>query len=54
VKDLRTMVETGEANGADMRVTKATLTGFEDAVKNGFGGGDGSRMSVYWSTRKKS
>lgn len=54
VKDLRTMVETGEANGADMRVTKATLTGFEDATKNGFGGGDGSRMSVYWSTRKKS
>ena len=54
VKDLRTMVETGEANGADMRVTKATLTGFEDAVKSGFGGGDGSRMSVYWSTRKKS
>ena len=53
VKDLRTMVETGEANGADMRVTKATLTGFEDATKNGFGGGDGSRMSVYWSTRKK-
>ena len=35
VKDLRTMVETGEANGADMRVTKATLTGFEDAVKDG-------------------
>jgi 3-hydroxyisobutyrate dehydrogenase len=54
VKDLRTMVETGEANGADMRVTKATLTGFEDATKNGFGGGDGSRMSVYWATRKKS
>jgi 3-hydroxyisobutyrate dehydrogenase len=54
VKDLRTMVETGEANGADMRVTKATLTGFEDATKNGFGGGDGSRMSAYWATRKKS
>jgi hypothetical protein len=47
------MVETGEANGADMRVTKATLTGFEDATKNGFGGGDGSRMSVYWAGRKK-
>jgi len=54
VKDLRTMVETGEANGADMRVTKTTLTGFEEATKSGFGGGDGSRMSVYWATRKKS
>src|ERR1051325_10326245 len=53
VKDLRTMVETGEANGADMRVTKATLTGFEDAVKNGFGGGDGAQMTVFWSGRKK-
>ena len=53
VKDLRTMVETGEARGADMRVTKAALTGFEDATRHGFGGGDGSRMSVYWATRKK-
>ena len=53
VKDLRTMVETGESRGADMRVTKAALAGFEDATKHGFGGGDGSRMSVYWATRKK-
>jgi 3-hydroxyisobutyrate dehydrogenase len=53
VKDLRTMVETGESLGADMRVTKAALTGFEDATKHGFGGGDGSRMSVYWASRKK-
>jgi len=54
VKDLRTMVETGESKGADMRVTKAALTGFEDATKHGFGGGDGARMSVYWASRKKS
>jgi 3-hydroxyisobutyrate dehydrogenase len=54
VKDLRTMVETGEAGGADMPATKAALAGFEDATKNGFGGGDGSRMTVYWATRKKS
>jgi 3-hydroxyisobutyrate dehydrogenase len=52
-KDLRTMVATGEALGADMRATKATLSGFEDAVQNGFGGGDGSRMAVYWSGKKK-
>lgn len=52
-KDLRTMVATGEALGADMRATKATLSGFEDAMQNGQGGGDGSRMAVYWSARKK-
>ncbi|HEY9455736.1 MAG TPA: NAD(P)-dependent oxidoreductase [Bradyrhizobium sp.] len=53
VKDLRTMVETGEAEGADMRATKAALSGFEDATKAGFGGGDGAQMSVYWAERKK-
>jgi len=53
-KDLRTMVATGEALGADMRATKAALSGFEDAVQNGQGGGDGSRMVVYWSGRGKS
>ncbi len=54
LKDLRTMVETGTAKGADMVATKAALAGFEDATKHGFGGGDGSRMTVYWSGRKKS
>lgn len=54
VKDLRTMVETGEGKGAEMLATKAALNGFEDAVKHGFGGGDGSRMAVYWPTRRKS
>jgi hypothetical protein len=48
------MVATGEALGADMRATKAALSGFEDAVQNGQGGGDGSRMVVYWSGRGKS
>ncbi len=33
VKDLRTMIETGEASGADMLATKAALAGFEDATK---------------------
>ena len=54
VKDLRTMVETGEARGADMRTTKAALSGFEDATAHGFGNGDGSCMAVYWAGRKKS
>ena len=53
VKDLRTMVETGQSKGADMLATKAALAGFEDATQHGFGGGDGSRMTVYWATRKK-
>lgn len=53
VKDLRTMIAAGEARGADMLATKAALAGFEDATKAGFGGGDGSRMTVYWTERKR-
>jgi len=53
VKDLRTMVNTGESKGADMPATKAALASFEDAIKSGFGGNDGARQSVYWSQRKK-
>ena len=54
MKDLRTMVEAGTALGADMLATKAALAGFEDAVKHGQGGGDGSSQAVYWSGRKQS
>jgi 3-hydroxyisobutyrate dehydrogenase len=53
VKDLRTMVATGEASGGDMRATKAALTAFEEASQNGFGGDDGARMTVYWSGQRK-
>ncbi len=53
VKDLRTMVATGEALGADMPATKAALSGFEDATKRGFGGSDGAQMAVFWTERKK-
>jgi 3-hydroxyisobutyrate dehydrogenase len=53
VKDLRTMIATGESLGADMIATKAALAGFEDATKHGFGGGDGAQMTVYWTERKK-
>jgi 3-hydroxyisobutyrate dehydrogenase len=53
VKDLRTMVATGEALGADMRATKAALAGFEDAAQHGIGGGDGAQMTVYWTERGK-
>jgi 3-hydroxyisobutyrate dehydrogenase len=54
VKDIRTMLETGAAKGVDMPATRAALASFEEANKSGFGGGDGSRMSVYWAQRKKS
>jgi 3-hydroxyisobutyrate dehydrogenase len=53
LKDLRTMVETGESLGADMIATKAALAGFQDAVEHGIGGGDGSKLTVYWSEKKK-
>ncbi|MEJ2433718.1 MAG: NAD(P)-dependent oxidoreductase [Pseudolabrys sp.] len=53
VKDLRTMVATGETLGADMRATKAALSGFEDAVEHSLGGADGARMTVYWTERGK-
>ena len=53
VKDLRTMVATGEGLGADMRASKAALTGFEEATGKGLGGGDGAQMSVYWAERGK-
>jgi 3-hydroxyisobutyrate dehydrogenase len=53
LKDLRTMVETGAAKGADMPATKAALAAFEESNKNGLGGRDGSRQSVYWASRAK-
>jgi 3-hydroxyisobutyrate dehydrogenase len=53
LKDLRTMVETGEALGAEMIATKAALAGFEDAARHGAGESDGARMAVYWSMEKK-
>jgi 3-hydroxyisobutyrate dehydrogenase len=54
VKDLRTMVDTGTAKGADMPATKAALAAFEESNKKGLGGGDGARQSVYWASRAKS
>jgi 3-hydroxyisobutyrate dehydrogenase len=53
VKDLRTMVQTGESLGADMRATKAALSGFEEASQRGNDGEDGARMTVYWAERGK-
>jgi 3-hydroxyisobutyrate dehydrogenase len=54
VKDLRTMVDTGTAKGADMPAAKAALAALEEANKKGLGRFDASRQTVYWSSRGKS
>lgn len=51
VKDLRTMVETGTAKGADMPATKAALAALEESNKQSLGASDASRQAVYWSNR---
>jgi 3-hydroxyisobutyrate dehydrogenase len=53
VKDLRTMVDTGAAKGADMPAAKAALAALEEANKKGLGPFDASRQTVYWSSRGK-
>lgn len=54
IKDLRTMVATGAAKGADMPATRAALAAFEEAGKNGFAPRDSARQPVYWASRIKS
>jgi 3-hydroxyisobutyrate dehydrogenase len=53
VKDLRTMVDTGMAKGADMPAAKAALAALEEANKKGLGPFDASRQTVFWSSRGK-
>jgi len=53
VKDLKTMVDTGTAKGADMPATRAALAGLEEANKKGLGSSDASRQTVFWSRRSK-
>jgi 3-hydroxyisobutyrate dehydrogenase len=53
VKDLRTMVDTGTAKGADMPAAKAALAALEEANKQGLGPFDASRQTVFWSSRSK-
>jgi 3-hydroxyisobutyrate dehydrogenase len=52
VKDLRTMVATGTAKGAEMPAAKAALAALEEANNNGLGASDASRQTIYWSGRK--
>jgi 3-hydroxyisobutyrate dehydrogenase len=53
VKDLRTMVDTGTAKGADMPAAKAALAALEEANKKGLGPSDASRQTVFWPSRGK-
>jgi 3-hydroxyisobutyrate dehydrogenase len=52
VKDLRTMVATGKAKGAEMPAAKAALAALEEANEKGLGAFDASRQTVYWSKRR--
>ena len=54
VKDLKTMVATGAAKGADMPAAKAALAAIEQSNSEGLGPSDASRQTVYWSSRGNS
>jgi 3-hydroxyisobutyrate dehydrogenase len=53
VKDLKTMIATGAAKGADMPAAKAALKALEESNDKGFGPRDASRQTVYWPSRGK-
>ena len=53
VKDLKTMIATGAAKGADMPAAKAALAALEESNDKGFGPRDASRQTVYWPSRGK-
>jgi 3-hydroxyisobutyrate dehydrogenase len=53
VKDLKTMIATGAAKGADMPAAKAALAALEESNGKGFGPRDASRQTVYWAGREK-
>jgi 3-hydroxyisobutyrate dehydrogenase-like beta-hydroxyacid dehydrogenase len=53
VKDLKTMVATGTAKGADMPAAKAALAALEKANNEGLGAFDASRQTVFWSSKNK-
>ena len=53
VKDLKTMIATGAAKGADMPAAKAALAAIETSNNAGLGPSDASRQTVYWSSRGK-
>jgi len=52
-KDLQTMLEEGKARGLKLPTVERAYECFAEATRNGWGGGDGSNMTVYWSRRAK-
>jgi 3-hydroxyisobutyrate dehydrogenase len=53
VKDLKTMVATGTAKGADMPAAKAALAALQEANNKGLGAFDASRQTVFWSSKSR-
>jgi 3-hydroxyisobutyrate dehydrogenase len=51
-KDLRIMLAEGAARGVEMPTVAGALAGFEEAGRNGLGGGEVCGLSVYWPTRE--
>jgi len=50
-KDVRTMVEQGNANGKDMPLTRATLANLEQAIAQGLGQADCTQFPMWWLKR---
>jgi 3-hydroxyisobutyrate dehydrogenase len=53
-KDLRTMLEEGEARGIDLPVTTRALDSYDEASRHHWGERDAGAMSVYWARRHDS
>jgi 3-hydroxyisobutyrate dehydrogenase len=53
VKDLKTMIATGAAKGAEMPAAKAALAAIEKSNGEGLGPSDASRQTVHWSRQAK-
>jgi 3-hydroxyisobutyrate dehydrogenase-like beta-hydroxyacid dehydrogenase len=53
-KDLRCMLAEGETLKRDMPVVSATLSAYEQAIREaGLGDRDGTALHAYWSAREK-
>lgn len=50
-KDLRAMLEEGEAHGVTLPVAAQTLTTFDEAIASGLGGRDCAYMPAYWAKK---
>lgn len=54
LKDLRIMQAEGRARGLELPLVERTLTCFERASRDGWGGRDGSSLPVYWTQKAAS